>query len=423
MADVRIKDLTTTATAPASDDFVALDGATNATRKLDASTLVQAAAAFGTDNRLLRSDGTGRGSQATGITVDDSNNITGVGDLSVTNLTATTFVANSFEFEGSTVDANETTLGVIDPTADRTINLPDASGTVALDPNTTEGDLIVRGSSSNQRLGIGSNTHVLTVDTSVSGKIKWAAPTGSSSYSPYAKVTFMEDFTSIPGDINSNSATVRSSINFQDGSAWCQNSAGGGAYSTSDAPPAGRAGVLRYKGAAADNGFEQVSSSFGTFAPWYVLRDGDTVRFKTAVKIYTLADASNDFAIRLGLSGTGYGDTSNFIDFYYSRTTGTWIGRFCVGGSTTTRDSSVSVVAGTYYNLEWSITRSGSSYTTKFYHSSDLTGLSQIGSDITTSFSERMMSIFGLYDFIAGSGRLFEIDYLFVESSNSTARP
>jgi hypothetical protein len=35
-------------------------------------------------------------------------------------------------FEGSTVDANETTLNVIDPTADRTINLPDASGTVAL---------------------------------------------------------------------------------------------------------------------------------------------------------------------------------------------------------------------------------------------------------------------------------------------------
>ncbi len=35
-------------------------------------------------------------------------------------------------FEGTTADANETTLNVIDPTQDRTINLPDASGTVAL---------------------------------------------------------------------------------------------------------------------------------------------------------------------------------------------------------------------------------------------------------------------------------------------------
>ncbi len=43
-------------------------------------------------------------------------------------------------FEGSTADGNETTLNVIDPTADRTINLPNSSGTVALtsDINDTE---------------------------------------------------------------------------------------------------------------------------------------------------------------------------------------------------------------------------------------------------------------------------------------------
>ena len=39
-------------------------------------------------------------------------------------------------FEGSTDDDNETTLGVIDPTADRTINLPNASGTVFLEGTT-----------------------------------------------------------------------------------------------------------------------------------------------------------------------------------------------------------------------------------------------------------------------------------------------
>ena len=35
-------------------------------------------------------------------------------------------------FEGATVDSYETTLQVEDPTADRTITLPDANGTVAL---------------------------------------------------------------------------------------------------------------------------------------------------------------------------------------------------------------------------------------------------------------------------------------------------
>ena len=39
-------------------------------------------------------------------------------------------------FEGSTADDNDTTLGVIDPTADRTINLPNASGTVFLEGTT-----------------------------------------------------------------------------------------------------------------------------------------------------------------------------------------------------------------------------------------------------------------------------------------------
>ena len=39
-------------------------------------------------------------------------------------------------FEGTTDDDNETTLGVIDPTADRTINLPNASGTVFLEGTT-----------------------------------------------------------------------------------------------------------------------------------------------------------------------------------------------------------------------------------------------------------------------------------------------
>ena len=39
---------------------------------------------------------------------------------------------NTLRFEGSSSNANETTLTVVNPTADRTISLPDASGTIAL---------------------------------------------------------------------------------------------------------------------------------------------------------------------------------------------------------------------------------------------------------------------------------------------------
>ena len=68
------------------------------------------------------------------------------GSLSFTNISATqisvaeltvtsTLSAASFIFEGTTDDDNETTLSVVDPTADRTINLPNESGTVLLKYN------------------------------------------------------------------------------------------------------------------------------------------------------------------------------------------------------------------------------------------------------------------------------------------------
>jgi hypothetical protein len=64
---------------------------------------------------------------------------------------------SSISFEGATADAYETTLAVTDPTADRTITLPDASGTVAL-----TSDITVSASStntfSNKSIALGSNT-------------------------------------------------------------------------------------------------------------------------------------------------------------------------------------------------------------------------------------------------------------------------
>jgi len=68
-------------------------------------------------------------------------NATVTGNLTVngttTTVNSTTIeITNSFTFEGSTADEYETVLGVIDPTADRTINLPNASGTVVLQDST-----------------------------------------------------------------------------------------------------------------------------------------------------------------------------------------------------------------------------------------------------------------------------------------------
>ena len=56
---------------------------------------------------------------------------------------------SNIKFEGATANAFETTLAVVDPTADRTITLPDATGTVVLADGsgnvTVSGDLTVSG--------------------------------------------------------------------------------------------------------------------------------------------------------------------------------------------------------------------------------------------------------------------------------------
>ena len=55
-------------------------------------------------------------------------------------------VTTSVIFEGSTADAFETTLTVVDPTADRTITLPNVSGTVVTtgDTGTVSATMLVQ---------------------------------------------------------------------------------------------------------------------------------------------------------------------------------------------------------------------------------------------------------------------------------------
>ena len=77
---------------------------------------------------------------ATGTTTVN-NNFTVAGNLTVSGTTTTVdsttvSIQNAFVFEGGTADAHETTLTTVEPTADRSISLPDASGTIVLTDTT-----------------------------------------------------------------------------------------------------------------------------------------------------------------------------------------------------------------------------------------------------------------------------------------------
>ena len=103
------------------------------------------------------------------------------GSLSFTNISATqisvaeltvtsTLSAASFIFEGTTDDDNETTLSVIDPTADRTINLPNESGTLI--STGTTANTFITGQSSIASAGIDSGNDELLVSDADASSFK-----------------------------------------------------------------------------------------------------------------------------------------------------------------------------------------------------------------------------------------------------------
>jgi len=92
-------------------------------------------------SRSMLSTGISDSSDATFLTADSSENATFAGNLTVSgNLTVTGTTTqvdtvtmnaqNDVLFEGATADAHETTLTTVDPTGDRTISLPNVSGTL-----------------------------------------------------------------------------------------------------------------------------------------------------------------------------------------------------------------------------------------------------------------------------------------------------
>lgn len=97
---------------------------------------VKVAYAADTDKVYVNDDGTFTALVTSGGTASLTD-LTLTGNLTVqgttTTIDSTTIaVKDKFVFEGATSDAFETTLQVAEPTADRTITLPDTTGTVAL---------------------------------------------------------------------------------------------------------------------------------------------------------------------------------------------------------------------------------------------------------------------------------------------------
>lgn len=94
-------------------------------------------------------------------------------------------------FEGSTADGFETTLAVVNPTADRTITLPDASGTVFLTSGgTLTGDLTLN-SQSDLRFADSdsSNWVAFQAPATIASNVTWTLPATDAAVAGYALVS------------------------------------------------------------------------------------------------------------------------------------------------------------------------------------------------------------------------------------------
>ena len=141
-ATVNSHDILTEALVDAKGDLLVASGADAVTRL-----------AVGTDNYILTAD------------ANEANGIKWAAPQAVGEF------GSSIVFEGATADDFETTLEVTDPTADRTITLPNATGTVALTSDvTTHANLTEAHGASGAVVGT-TNTQTLTNKTLTSPKI------------------------------------------------------------------------------------------------------------------------------------------------------------------------------------------------------------------------------------------------------------
>jgi hypothetical protein len=182
-------------------------------------------------------------------------------------------------FEGSSADTFETTLSVVNPTADQAINLPNASGTVALLTSLTGGNTGTGYGSLSYNNTTGAFTYSVVTDANIRGAVTAAnSGTGYGSLA-YSSATGTYTYTVV------TDANIRGAVSVTAGSGLTYNSSTG-AFGTSSIPNSqlanssitlGSTSVALGSTATSLAGLTSVSTAAGSAAaPSFVVGTGTT---------------------------------------------------------------------------------------------------------------------------------------------------
>jgi hypothetical protein len=201
--------------------------------------------------------------------------------------------------------------------------------------------------------------------------------------------------------------------NGTDGFVWGPQPSGAGSGVARIANVSGRPGVLRFSTGTATNGRYGVDS-WNTETASFLTTDG-TLYMEWAVRIPTLSDGTETFTVvALAVQPNATTNQGLYFRYTHSENAGDWT---CVanGGSATTADSNVPVVANTWYRLGILVNAAGTSV--GYYINAALVGT------ITTNIPSGLPRLGGGIIKSAGTTpRVMDVDYTYYLKTFTTAR-
>lgn len=240
----------------------------------------------------------------------------------------------------------------------------------ALDPITTKGDLIAHDGTNSVRVAVGSNTQVLTADSSAASGVSWQTP-ATSTVDPFAIIYMKDDFPTTT-DVDGIGEL-----------GWTEESAGTAATTIRKNGISGHPGIISLRPGTVATG--RAAIAFGANGVNNeVLGDGITV-VTFLIRSAALLAQLEQITVGLGDVSNAVGDQANGIYFRAQTLDTNWFLVGAAASSRTANNTSTAYAANTWIKLKITCNAAGTSC------QGNING-SDVGSPVTTNLPTSAIS-------------------------------